>query len=739
MPAEIDMIVNVDLLDVGERVFVSFGDIKIVLFTDPFNLTAFRDGREIVIINSRQLLTFEEHPNTEVALDFIFPHALRAYGLPEHAEKLSLRTTTNGSEPYRLYNIDRAGYEVNSPQGLYGSIPVLYALGKNITVGVFWQNSAQTFVDITNNETGIETYFMSESVAPLPQMFSLGHHQSRYSYMSQDEVVDVCNKFDENNFPLDVIWLDIDYTDKKKYFTWDPKTFSEPDSMLDSLNRKGKKTVAVIDPHIKREEGYFVFDECEEKGYFVQNDNGTTFEATCWPGLSSWIDFFNPNARNFYSSLIAEFAKNENLHIWNDMNEPSIFEAEEQAMDASCVHYDNWTHQDVHNQYGFYQTMGTYVGLLERSYKLRPFILTRSFFAGSQRFAAHWTGDNVASWEHLKISIPMILTEALAGLSFVGADVGGFTTDPTEELLQRWYQTGAWYPFFRAHSAVQTKRREPYLFNEEIKTRIRNALQQRYKHLTYWYTLFWEHYKTGEPVIRPLSYYYVEDVNTLDTDDEFLVGANILVHPVTDESAKNVTVYFPGGENELWYNIHDFNTTYGGTGLVNLSVTLDTVPVFYKGGSIIPIKQVPRNSSAYMKNDPITLLVFLDKQMNATGNIYDDDQISFDYLENKYTYVNFKFTNNTLSNEIIDKDARYNRPTILTSIMIYGLNIDIGQVYISKDTTTRSKDGIRISIDFQNMYVCGVTKNNKTLTIDNLNLDIRDQFIIKFDENKAKK
>ncbi|KAJ8962386.1 hypothetical protein NQ318_018370 [Aromia moschata] len=426
-----------------------------------------------------------------------------------------------------------------------------------------------------------------------------------------------------------------------------------------------------------------------------KNPDNTSFSASCWPGLSSWIDFLNPEALSYYSSLISEFSQNKNLHIWNDMNEPSVFKAEEQTMNGSCVHHEGWQHQDVHNQYGFYQTIGTYDGLMERGeYQLRPFVLTRSFFAGSQRYAAHWTGDNVASWEHLKISVPMILTEALAGISFVGADVGGFTGNPSEELLQRWYQAGAWYPFFRAHSDVNADRREPYLFNEEVQTRLKDTLRQRYRHLPYWYTLFWEHYRTGEPVIRPLSYHYTNDTQVLDVDSEFLVGAHILVHPVCEEKAKHVHVYLPGGDGELWYNKDDLNSTYKGTGYQNLSVTLDTIPVFYKGGSIIPVQDTFRSSTVHMKDDPITLLVFLDKTNLANGTFYDDDQVSFDYVEDKYTYVNFNFSNSTLSNHIVDKNARYNRPKMLSSVILYGLTIDVSEVYIGKNKTTRSSEGI---------------------------------------------
>ncbi|KAJ8921709.1 hypothetical protein NQ315_010619 [Exocentrus adspersus] len=761
MPVETDMVVNVNPLDVGELVLVEFEDIKINLFTDPFNLTVHRDGKAVIKVNSGQLLTFEEDPGTAIALDFAFPQALRAYGLPEHADNLALKTTTTkGSEPYRLYNIDRYGYEVHSTQALYGSIPVLFGPGVQISAGIFWLNSAQTFVDITNNEDGVDSYFMSESgaleayiltgptlrdcvkqyanltgVAPLPPMFSLGHHQSRYSYMSQQEILDVCNKFDANKFPLDVIWMDIDYTNKKMYFTWDPKSFPNPDSMLNSLNRQGRKAVAIIDPHIKRERGYFVFEECESKGYFVKNPNGTSYRASCWPGLSSWIDFLNPEALTYYSTLISDFTKRKNLHIWNDMNEPSIFEVKEQAMDGNCVHYEGWRHRDVHNQYGFYQTIGTYQGLMERgNNKLRPFILTRSFFCWISKICGSldWgqcsfmgTSEDFHTYDIDRGPMCSYLDLELT--------LGALLTTLMKNCFKDGIRLVLGTPFFRAHSDTKTKRREPYLFDNKVQIVIRKALQQRYKHLVYWYTLFWEHYSTGEPVVRSLSYQYPTDINTLDIDNEFLIGNDILVHPITDESSTNVTVYLPGGKLEIWYNIDCFNNTYRGVGLYTFPVTLDTVPVFYRGGSIIPTKQTTRSTSVYMKTDPITLLVFLDKNNNASGNIYDDDQVSFDYLKSKYTYVKFIFKNNTLYNEIINNDASYGQETIINCINIYGMNSTIRQAQIATNRDNGQKQSEQNI--FQNMFVRDVALQNNAIVIDKLHLDIRYEFEIKFMEN----
>lgn len=260
----------------------------------------------------------------------------------------------------------------------------------------------------------------STGVAPLPQYFALGYHQSRYNYESIEDVVTVVTELDNHNFPLDVIWLDIDYTDAKKYFTWHPENFADPIGLQTFLNNTGRKLVVIIDPHIFVEEGYFVYDEAEANGYFVKSADGTSsYIGECWPGLSSWIDFFDPEARRYYSGLYSFDRFNgstEILHIWNDMNEPAVFNAYEGSMPKDNVHYDGWLHRDVHNQYGFYQTLGTYEGMIARlNGTQRPFILTRSHFAGSQRYTAMWTGDNIAEFAHLDISIPMCLNQALGG------------------------------------------------------------------------------------------------------------------------------------------------------------------------------------------------------------------------------------------------------------------------------------------------------------------------------------
>ncbi|KAF5287933.1 hypothetical protein FQA39_LY15603 [Lamprigera yunnana] len=736
-------VARLELLDRNnEQITVKSGENKAVIKASPFKIEFYYGITLMAVVNGRGLFTFEHLRNKKperdagqvdlgdqapqevedagawaenfkshhdskprgpeaIGIDITFPEAHRAYGLPEHADHLSLRTTSGGSNPYRLYNLDVFEYELDSTMAIYGSIPVLYAHSPSHTVGVFWHNAAEMWVDITNSKDGnvvsslvslvsgqkqstqVETHFMSESgvvdlfifmgptlqravqqyakitgVAPIPQYFSLGYHQSRWNYNDEDDVRTVVEKFDEHDLPLDVMWLDIEYTDGKKYFTWDPIRFKHPETMQLNLTATGRKLVVIIDPHIKREGGYFLHEDALSNDYYVKTKDKSVYEGWCWPGSSSYLDFFDPKVREYYANLYGYdkfIGSTKDMYIWNDMNEPSVFNGPEVTMPKDCIHYGDWEHRHVHNLYSLYNTLTSFEGLLKRSgNKLRPFILTRGHFAGSQRYSAMWTGDNAAEWSHLEYSIPMCLTEALGGMSFCGADIGGFFKNPDEELLQRWYQVGAWLPFYRAHAHIDTKRREPYLYNADVQNRIRHALRQRYAHLPVWYTLFHEHEVTGEPVIRPLVYHYPSDPNVFDIDDQILVGSSIMARPITESRASFVSIYFPGGENEVWYDIEDFKS-FRGTGSVNIPVNLDKIPVYYRGGSIIARKDRPRRASTLTHDDPFTLYIAVDNKNSAEGTLYIDDNESYEYRKKSYLYIRFTYKDGILSSSFIDE------------------------------------------------------------------------------------
>lgn len=317
----------------------------------------------------------------------------------------------------------------------------------------------------------------------------------------------------------------------KKYFTWD-SGFNDRQELIANLTAKGRRLIAIIDPHVKKDTNYPVYNEAVQNGYFIKTREDRDYEGWCWPGASMWPDFLNPATRDWWASkfnpeFFPGFA-NGVVDIWNDMNEPSIFNGPDVTAPKDLVHFGGLEHRDIHNIYGYLFTKSTFTGLFEHRPNLRSFILTRAFFAGSQKHCAVWTGDNMAKWDHLKMTIPMILSLSVTGISFSGADVPGFFFDPeSDELIIRWYQAGAFQPFFRAHAHLHSRLREPYLFHEETRHNVRNAIRARYSYLPYWYTLFYENLNNGMPPVRPLWFHFSKDENTFGIDNAHLLGKSM--------------------------------------------------------------------------------------------------------------------------------------------------------------------------------------------------------------------
>lgn len=412
---------------------------KAVIKMSPFKIDFYQDNVLSVTVNGKNLLRFEhlrvksgtpsewEDPDSweetfdgdedtkpkgpeSIAVDFTFPDSDILFGVPEHSDTFALKPTV-GSEPYRLYTSDVPAYDLDSVMALYGSIPVIYGHGVKRTAGIFWQNSADTFIDIHDTKTAqfiseagiidvfvmlgpsaketFSQYTKLTGVTNLPQLFSLGYHQCRWNYLTQDEVVEVVDKFDEKDIQLDTVWLDIEYTDGKRYFTWEPSNFSNPLEMIAYLTSTGRHLTFIIDPHTKKDDEYRYYKQNKEMGYYVKDKDGNDFEGNCWPGMSSYVDYFNPDARKFYADqyLLENFAENDmDTGIWNDMNEPAVFDIAEKTMPRDNLHHGGWEHRNVHNQYGLMHTKGTFDGMQRRAGgNYRPFILTRSFFSGSQR------------------------------------------------------------------------------------------------------------------------------------------------------------------------------------------------------------------------------------------------------------------------------------------------------------------------------------------------------------------
>lgn len=532
------------------------------------------------------------------------------------------------------------------------------------------------------------------------QQFSLAYHQSRWNYNTEKDVNDVSDTFDEHDIPMDTMWLDIEYTDNKKYFTWDQHKFAHPLEMIQNLTAKGRHLTIIIDPHIKRDGSYYFHNDCTDRGYYTKNKDGNDYEGWCWPGSASYPDLFNPEVRKYFADqyLLENFkTTTKEVMLWNDMNEPSVFNGPEITMPKDNIHFGGIEHRHIHNLYGHMQLIATFDGLQRRSnHELRPFILSRSHFAGSQRYAAIWTGDNFADWNHMAASIKMCLSEAVAGYSFCGADVGGFFGNPEPELFARWYQVGAFQPFFRAHSHIDTKRREPWLMPEDTKLVIRDAIRRRYSYLPLWYTLFYEHERNGWPVMRPLLAHYPQDPESFAVDDEYLLGNQLLVRPVLQQGATSVDVYFPrkeiNGNGDVWYDVDDYQRI-DTVGSVSIPVDAYKIPVFQLGGSIIPKKERIRRSSPLMINDPYTFIVCLDRQQRASGTVYVDDEKTYDYRNGKYNYLRLDFANDKLKSEFIDDAARYDTQAWVERIVIAGLE------RVPRSATLVPENGASVTLD----------------------------------------
>jgi alpha 1,3-glucosidase len=631
---------------------------------------------------------------SSVAMDFSFVDATDVYGLPEHADNLSLKDTY-ADEPYRIYNIDHTEHGVNVKNSLYGNIPfMLSRANKKQSAGVFWLNPSETYVDIDTLSDSKFTHWISESgviefftflgenplnivskytllTGPpqLPPLFALGYHQCRWNYMSQEDLLDVASGFVKHDLPMDVIWLDIEYTPERQYFLWNHETFPNPLEMQDSLTNDGRKLVTIIDPHIKRSETYSVHRDAVEKDLYVKNENGTDYEGLCWPGHSSWLDFSRKEVQDYWAAhyTYEKFpGSTSNTFIWNDMNEPSVFQGPEGTMPKGNLHGD-YEHRDLHNLYGMLMMKSTYNGLLQRSNNVdRPFVLTRSFFAGTQKYGAIWTGDNTARWEYLEYSVPMCLSVALGGVSMCGADVGGFFGNPEPELLVRWYQLAAFMPFYRGHSSIESNRREPWLFGEPYTTKIREAIRMRYALLPYIYTLFSEYQKTGEPVIRPLFLQFPTDSKAAKIDQQFLLGSAIMVAAITQAAQEKVNVYLPEGK---WYDYHTFAQVESGE--FHYEAQENWVPSFIKGGNIISRQDRVRNNSGLKMEDPYTFIVALDEKQEAVGSLYVDDTKTHNYQQGEFLKAELKLKEQKLKYEVKNNMALGNK---IESVVVVGID-----------------------------------------------------------------
>ena len=458
---------------------------------------------------------------------------------------------------------------------------------------------------------------------PLPPLWALGYHQCRWLAYSGEDVERLGRRLRAEGIPCDVLWLDIEYMDGYRVFTWHPERFPDPAAMLERLADDGFRTITIIDPGVKYEPGYWVFDQGVERDLFCRTEGGDTYIGQVWPGDTAFPDFVTEEARAWWGELNAAHVRSGLAGIWNDMNEPATG-----SIPALPMRFDHGrqVHERYRNQYALLMAMGTVAGLRESMPDRRTFVLSRAGFAGIQRYAANWMGDNQSRWDHLWVSITMGCGFGVSGQPFVGADVGGFAGNADGELLVRWTQYAALTPFFRNHTELSTIDQYPWAFGEVVLGHVREAIRLRYRLLPYLYAAFVRAAETGEPVQRPLVLDHQYDAAVRDLDDEFLCGRDLLVAPVTAPGMTARQVYLPAGD---WHDWHTGEVVRGPAYVV-AATPMDRIPLYARGGAVVPMWGEPPASTAGYHPREVELHVFVPAADGSWESVLaEDDGLTF--------------------------------------------------------------------------------------------------------------
>lgn len=580
------------------------------------------------------------------------------YGLGDKAMHLNLR-----GQRVTNWNTDAYSYGMGQDP-LYRTIP--FYIGQNDNgdcYGIFFDNTFKSYFDFAA-ESSERTSFWADGgelnyyyihgpnmidiirrfhqltgTHYLPPMWALGYHQCRWSYYPESKVKDLAYQFRSRKIPCDALYLDIDYMDGYRCFTWNRLRFPNPKRMITELAEDGFKTVVIIDPGIKVDPNYWVYKEGKDNNYFCRRGDDYFMEGYVWPGLCRFPDFTNPKVRKWWGGLFQGLVDDGVAGVWNDMNEPAVFGKGTFPNDVRH-NFDGQrgSHRKAHNVYGMQMVRATYEGL-EKLYKnKRPFTITRAAYAGTQRYSSVWTGDNIATWEHLKIGVIQLQRLSMSGMPFCGTDIGGFSGEPDGELFTRWIQFGVFSPFMRAHSAGDTAEREPWSFGSEFEAINKKFIELRYKLLPYIYSTFWEQTQYGFPILRPLSMLEQENPENAKRDDTFCFGSKILVKPITEAGTKETEVYLPN-KNILWYNYWN-HQKYAGAYSYTIPTPMDQIPIFIKGGSVLPEYPVFQHTNEIVLKTLKLNIFYAPYETNSYT--FEDNRDTFAYKQD--IYLEKKFT-----------------------------------------------------------------------------------------------
>jgi len=607
--------------------------------------------------------------------------------MPENEHYFGLGDKTGALDrrgmAFTLWNTDIGFQESTDP--IYKSIPFFIGFRAGRSYGLLFDNTWRSSFDFGKEvrdsysfgaEGGpidyyfiqgpepkhvVQTYAWLTGTAPLPPLWALGFQQSRYSYDSDAKLRQIASRLRTDRIPADVLYLDIDYQNKHRPFTVDTKAFPDLAKLVADMKAQQFHTVLITDLHIARlpNADYAPYDEGIKGDHFLKNPDGTVYSGIVWPGPAVFPDFTRSASREWWGTLYKHFYSIGAAGFWNDMNEPAVFQTptktapldvwgriEEPGFESRRV-----TQREAHNVFGMENSRGTFEGLLKLNPNLRPFVLTRATYAGGQRYAATWTGDNHSTWNHLRLSIPMLLNLGLSGFGIVGDDIGGFGGSPPMDLLTRWIEVGAFNPIFRDHTEKGSNPQEPWVGGEVHEAIRRKFIEERYRLMPYIYTLAEENSRDGMPLMRPL---FLEFPNVdIDAGNEFMWGPSLLVAPAMfQEDPQNYSARLPAGD---WYDYWTGKKIEGkppegdpvidgpakgpaAVMEVDIKPVLAELPVFVRGGSIIPRQPLVQSTSETPKG-PLELRVY--PGANCSGSIYQDDGISFAYRRGEFLRQSF--------------------------------------------------------------------------------------------------
>ncbi|CAC9976924.1 MULTISPECIES: glycoside hydrolase family 31 protein [Flavobacterium] len=636
------------------------------------------------------------------------------YGLGDKATQMNLKGK-------RVENFATDQYAYQKEQDpLYKVVPFYIGLHNKQSYGIFFDNTFRTFFDFCQERRNVTSYWaeggemnyyfiygpqMQDVVTTytdltgkpeLPPLWVLGYHQCKWSYYPESKVKEITSKFRELKIPCDAIYLDIDYMEGFRCFTWNKNYFPDPKRMVAELAEDGFKTVVIIDPGIKIDKDYWVYKEALEKDYFCKRADGPYMKGKVWPGECNFPDYTNPAVREWWAGLFKELVSEIGVKgVWNDMNEPAVMEVPNKTFPMDVRHfYDGnpCSHRKAHNIYGTQMARATYHGVKRFAYPKRPFVITRSAYSGAQRYTSSWTGDNVATWEHLWIANIQVQRMSISGMGFTGSDIGGFAEQPTGELYARWIQLGVFHPFCRTHSSGDHGNQEPWAFDEEVINITRKFVSLRYQLLPYLYTMFWQYIEEGLPMLKPLVYYDQEDTQTHYRNDEFIFGNQILVCPILEPNAVGRRMYIPRGE---WYNYWTNDLFVGGKEIW-IDTKFDEIPVFVKAGAVIP-KYPVQQYVGELEFDELTLDVYF-KNGKEKSVVYEDAQDGYDYKKGRYSFLSFRTIGKEKELIIqLHKEGKYDTPYSKYKINLIGLPFKVTEIEIDNEKIEFDKIGFELN------------------------------------------